>query len=88
LVPSNEARSQSLATPATFVTTGFATGAGVHFAGVVVVGPVVGFVIGDDVAGVADFVEEEHAASVPTRVLARSTIPFTRARPDIETSGK
>jgi hypothetical protein len=42
--------------------------------------------VDDDAAGVADFVDEEHAASAPTRVLASSTIPSTRARRDIQTS--
>jgi RNA polymerase sigma-70 factor (ECF subfamily) len=76
--------SQSLATAATFVTTGFAVAAGTHFAGVVGAD----LLVVDDDAGALDFVEDEQAASAPTRVLASSTIPTARARPDIQTSGK
>jgi RNA polymerase sigma-70 factor (ECF subfamily) len=80
LVPSNEERSQSLATPATFVTTGFAVAGGAHFAGVVVVG----FGVEDEDPGVADFEEEEQAASAPTS----STMPITRAQRGIRTSNE
>src|SRR5258708_32289364 len=59
LVPSNEVTSQSLATPATLVTTGFTIAAGVHFAGVVGAG--LAFVV-DDAGGAAALVEEEQAA--------------------------
>jgi RNA polymerase sigma-70 factor (ECF subfamily) len=86
-VPSNEERSQSLATPAIFVTTGFAIAGGVHFAGVVVVGLLLGAVV-DGAPGAPDFAEEEHAASAPTRVLASSTLPITRAQGDIRTSNE
>jgi RNA polymerase sigma factor (sigma-70 family) len=77
--PSNDVRSQSLANPGTFVTTGVGRAAGVHFATADVVGA--GFVLVDD--GVPDLdADEEQAASAPTR----SAITMARARPDIQTS--
>jgi RNA polymerase sigma factor (sigma-70 family) len=88
LVPSNEERSQSLATPATFVTTGFAIAGGVHFGVVVVVDSLPGAVVDEGAPGAPDFAEEEHAASAPTRVLASSTLPITRAQGDIRTSNE